>query len=164
MALVGITGTNVLVFHHLVQSLKLIWRWSTSKFDNLLVSSSDYRAMGCSGLNTLKPRQNRRHFTDGIFKCIFFNENVWILIQIFLKFVPKCPIKTIPALVQIMAWHQLGNKPSSEPMRHICVTQPQWVKKVRRYENFTPSNVPQVACLIAHDRYGYRKIGKQTKD
>ena len=28
-------------------------------------------------LNTLKPRQNGRHFPDDIFKCIFFNENVW---------------------------------------------------------------------------------------
>ena len=32
-----------------------------------------------------------------------------------------------------MAWHQLGDKPLSEPMMirlptHICVTQPQWVK------------------------------------
>ena len=27
-------------------------------------------------LNTLKPRQNGRHFPDDIFKCIFLNENV----------------------------------------------------------------------------------------
>ena len=26
-------------------------------------------------LNTLRPGENRRHFTDDIFKCIFFNEN-----------------------------------------------------------------------------------------
>ena len=29
-------------------------------------------------VNTLRPRQNRRHFADHIFKCIFVNENVWI--------------------------------------------------------------------------------------
>ena len=30
-------------------------------------------------LNTLRQRQNGRHFADAIFKCIFMNENVWIL-------------------------------------------------------------------------------------
>ena len=46
-----------------------------------------------------------------IFKCIFLNENVWILIKISLKYVPKGPINNIPALVQIMAWRRPGNKP-----------------------------------------------------
>ena len=35
--------------------------------------------------NTLRPRQNGRHFPDGIFKWIFLNENVWISINIPLK-------------------------------------------------------------------------------
>ena len=69
----------------------------------------------------------RRHF-----QIHFFYENVWILIKISLKFVPKVPIDNIPALVQIMAWHWPGNKPLSEPMMfrlptHICVTRPQLV-------------------------------------
>ena len=84
-------------------------------------------------INTLRPRQNGRHFPDDIFKCIFLNENVWIPIKISLKFVPKDPINNIPALVQIMAWRRPGDKPLSEPMMvstltHICVTRPQWVK------------------------------------
>ena len=83
-------------------------------------------------VNTLRPRQNGRHFTDDIFKCIFFSENVWIPINISLKFVPKGQIKNIPALVQIMAWRRPGDKPLSEPMMvslttHICVTRLQWV-------------------------------------
>ena len=83
-------------------------------------------------VNTLRPGQNGRHFTDDIFKCIFLNENVWIPIKISLKFVPKSPINNIPALVQIMAWRRPGDKPLSEPMMvrlptHICVTRPQWV-------------------------------------
>ena len=53
--------------------------------------------------DTLRPRQNGRHFADDIFKCNFLNENVWISIGISLKFVPKDPINNIPALVQIMA-------------------------------------------------------------
>ena len=83
--------------------------------------------------NTLRPRQNGRHFADNIFKCIFLNEDAQISLKISLKFVPKARINNIPALVQIMAWRRPGNKPLSEPMMvslptHICVTRPQWVK------------------------------------
>ena len=88
-------------------------------------------------INTLRPRQNGRHFTDDIFKCIFLNENVWIPIKISMKFVPRGPINNIPALVQIMAWCRPGDKPLSEPMiislpTHICVTRPQWVNVPQR--------------------------------
>ena len=91
-----------------------------------------YVLLSLDEFKTLKPRQNGRHFPDNIFQCIFLNENVWILIKISLKFVPKLRIKNIPALVQIMDWRRPGDKPLSEPMRvrlptHICVTQPQWV-------------------------------------
>ena len=87
-------------------------------------------------LNTLRPRQNGRHFADDIFKCIFLNENVSVAIKISLKFVPKGPINNILALVQIMAWRRPGDKPLSEPMMvslptHICVTRPQWVNTFR---------------------------------
>ena len=56
-------------------------------------------------INTLRPRQERRHFRKG-------------------------PIDNNPALVQIMAWRRSGDKPLSEPMMvslltHICVTRPQ---------------------------------------
>ena len=82
--------------------------------------------------NTLRPRQNGRHFPDDIFKWIFLNENIWISIDISLKFVSKDPINNIPTLVQVMAWRRPGDKPLSEPMMvrlpmHICVTRPQWV-------------------------------------
>ena len=92
-------------------------------------------------VNTLRPRQNGRHFPDDILKWIFLNENVWILIKISLKFVPRGPINSIPALVQIMDWCQPGNKPLSEPMMvtlqmHICVTRPQWIKCVLCWRNF----------------------------
>ena len=67
-------------------------------------------------INTLWPGQNGRNFPDVIFKCIFLNENVWIAIDISLKFVPKVLIDNKPALVQKMAWRQIGDKPLSEPM------------------------------------------------
>ena len=83
-------------------------------------------------INTLRPRQNCRHFSADIFKSIFLNENEWISIKILLKFVSRSPINNIPALFQIMAWRRPGDKPLSEPMMvrlptHICVTRPQWV-------------------------------------
>ena len=83
-------------------------------------------------VNTLRPRQNGRHFPDNIFKWIFFNENLLISIKISLTFVPKGSIKNISALVQIMALHQSGDKPLSKTMMvillmHICITRPQWV-------------------------------------
>ena len=40
----------------------------------------------------------------------------WFQLKIIIKFVPKGLINNIPVLVQMMAWHQLGNKSSSEPM------------------------------------------------
>ena len=80
----------------------------------------------CGLDNTLRPRQNGPHFPDDIFKWIFLNENVWIPIEISLKFLPKGPINNIPALVQIMAWRRPDDKPLSETMMvssptHICV-------------------------------------------
>ena len=55
-------------------------------------------------------------FADDNFKCIFFNGNDRILIGISLKFVPRSPVGNKPALVQVMAWCQTGDKPLPEPM------------------------------------------------
>ena len=85
-----------------------------------------------NSISSLRPRQNGRHFPDDIFKWIFLNENVWISINISLKFVPMGPINNITTSVQVMAWRRPGDKPLSEPMMvslptHICATRPQWV-------------------------------------
>ena len=53
---------------------------------------------------------------DDIFKCIFWNENDTIPIQISLKFVPRNPIDNKPVLLQAMAWRRTGDKPLPEPM------------------------------------------------
>ena len=87
---------------------------------------------GQSLINSLRPRQNGRHFADDNLKYIFLNENVWILIKISLKFVHKGPIDYIPVLVQKMAWRRSGDKSLSELMlvilpTHICVSRLQWV-------------------------------------
>ena len=114
--------------------------------------------------NTLRLRQYGRHFSDDSFKCIFLNENVWISIKISLKFVPKGLINNIPALVQIMAWRHLGNKPLSEPMMvslltHIWVTCPQWVNSLwpsdAILQHSPGSRLPQImaSCLAAPSHY-----------
>ena len=101
-----------------------------------------HQATTWMNINSLRPRLNRRPFADGIFKCIFLNENEWIWPRISLKFVPKVQINNIAALVQIMAWRRLGDKPLSEPMMvslltHICVTRPhQWGRLVFSGEPF----------------------------
>ena len=87
-------------------------------------------------VNTWRPRQDGRHFPEDIFICIFLNENVSILIKISLNFISNGPINNIPALVQIMAWCQAGDKSLSEPimvnlLMHICDTRPQWISTLK---------------------------------
>ena len=67
-------------------------------------------------INTSLPGQFGGKVADDIFTCIFFNENVWISIEISLKFVPKGPIDNKSALVQVMTWRPTGDKPLPEPM------------------------------------------------
>ena len=119
------------------------------------------------GINTLRPRQNRRHFADAIFKCIFLNENVWLPIKISLKFVPQGPINNIPALVQMMAWRRPGDKPLSGPMMvrlptHICVTRPQWVNFTsEQFHNECPS---YYSIFNEFENYTFEIIAKHFQD
>ena len=53
---------------------------------------------------------------DKNFKCILLIEKDRIPIRISLKFVPMTLIDNKPALVQVMAWRRIGDKPLSEPM------------------------------------------------
>ena len=57
------------------------------------------------------PGQNGRYFANGILRSICVKEKFYILIKISLKFVPKGPVYNNPALAQIMAWHQISDKP-----------------------------------------------------
>ena len=108
------------------------------------------------GLNTMRPRQDGRHFPDYIFKSIFLNENVWIFIKISLAFIPKGPIKNIPALVYVMPWCRPGDKPLSEPMMinlltHICVTRPQWVNTLRQRQNGCHFAGGSLRCIFLNE-------------
>ena len=88
--------------------------------------------------NTLRPRQNWHHFADDMFKCIVLNENVWMPIEISLKFVAKGIINNNPILFKIMAWRRPGEKPLSEPMMiswltHISIV---YALVYHEYKNF----------------------------
>ena len=82
-----------------------------------------------TSVNKLRPRQKGAilHTTvSSVFPSMKINE---LRLKFHWNFLTK-----IPALVQIMACRRLGNKPSSELMlvrlpRHLCLTQPQWVKQ-----------------------------------
>ena len=103
------------------------------------------------------PRQNSNHFPDDIFKCIFFNENIWISIRISLKLVPNSPVNNIPSWTIIhcfwvRSWNNgvrsmsfyilMGSENGlvlarrqaivwtndSYQLTPICVTRPHWVE------------------------------------
>ena len=110
--------------------------WKCNKMQNQSYWKCLAVIVGVRSVNTLRPRQDGRHFSGDIFKSIFLNENIQISIKISLNCVPKGSINNIPALVQIMDWRRSGDKPLSEPMMvslvtHICVTRPQWVNIYR---------------------------------
>ena len=51
----------------------VVSRWSITSNDITVGSYNKSR------INTLMPRQDGHRFADDIFKCIFLNENIWIL-------------------------------------------------------------------------------------
>ena len=74
---------------------------------------------------TFSTRHFQMHFL--VWKCMNLD---------FTKIVPMVRINNVPALVQIMAWRRIGDKPLSEPMMVniltlICVTRPHWVNHVQ---------------------------------
>ena len=89
----------------------------------LLHISTDLTHWGRDKMAAVSRRHFQMHFLE--WKCINFDWN----------FTEGVPINNIPALVQIMAWRRLGDKPLSEPMMdslltHICVTRPQSVNRM----------------------------------
>ena len=74
-------------------------------------------SLQCWHFNTLRPRQNGRHFADNTFKRIFLNQIVEILIKISLKFVHKGPINNISSIGTDQATTN-GGKITYAYMRH----------------------------------------------
>ena len=94
------------------------WRY-ISENDAKIIHDEAIHHICCTALgvqSTLRLRQNGRCFADNIFKCILFNEYVWIAIKISRKFDPEGPINNIPSLIQKVARRQSGNKSLSDPL------------------------------------------------
>ena len=66
---------------------------------------------------TLRPEQNGRHSADGIFKWICLNENLLISNHISWKYFPIGLVENKSALVQVMSWCLITDKPIAE---QIC--------------------------------------------
>ena len=108
--------------------------------------------------NTLRPRQNGRHFADDTFKCIFLNKNIWILLKISPKSVPKFRINNIPALVQIMLGadqatshylEQWSTVPSTMARQQCCWDARQISEGLRlRYFYGLSNNSPKLPGII----------------
>ena len=90
----------------------------SSRYDTFQWYEISFKAVssGDFSYNSSPLGQNGHHFAYDIFRCIFVTEKFCILTQISLWFVPNGPIDNNPALVQIMAWWRIGDKPLSEPM------------------------------------------------
>ena len=71
-------------------------------------------ALGVLGYQHIEAETQWPHFLKRHFQVHFFK--LWILIEISLEIVPNVQANNIPALFQIMAWCQPGDKPLSEPM------------------------------------------------
>ena len=107
---------------------KIIWKTQQSSIFVMVVLHH---------ASTHSPGQNGRYFADDILKCYFLKERFRILIWILLKFVPKDPIDNKWALVQVMAWRRIDDKPLPEPMlissprTHLCGTRGRWVNVLK---------------------------------
>ena len=96
----------------------LTWKVAGSSADTVIPSigycherSQTWMVLKHIEAETKWPLFRRWHF-----QVHFLEWNVSIPIKISLKFVPKGSINNIPALVQIMAWRRIGDKPLFEPM------------------------------------------------
>ena len=95
--------------------------------------------------NTLVPEHSGWDLADDICKCSFLNRNQYVL-WYKLKFIPGRPIDSMSPLIQVMAWHSVGNKPLTEPMFPIPMTQygvtrPWWVTIGIYIKNYTGHNM-----------------------
>ena len=103
--------------------------------------------------NTLRPRKNCRRSANGISKCIFLNESVWMSLKVSLKFVRKFWIHNVlDILIQIMTWRRPGDTHylnrwglvSDAYMRHNQLTASKWFVQDR-----TVIDILRFQCIIS---------------
>ena len=79
-------------------------------------SHSQYILYAHIALTHLRLDKMAAILADDNFKCNFLNKNDGIPNQISLKLVFRSPIDNKPVLIQVMAWHRIGDKPLPESM------------------------------------------------
>ena len=98
---------------------------SNARFENLWKQSLettyiDWKQLTLAGKKShfysSPPGQNGCYFGTQQFQMHLFKKNDRIPIRISLNFVPRSPTDNKPALVQVMAWCQRGDKPLPEPI------------------------------------------------
>ena len=99
-------GCYALVCQQHVNYMMVSWHGNIFRFTGPSLLES---ICSCS-CNSSAPRQKGRQFRSDVFKCIFVNENVWIVLKMsLLTFASEVRIDNITALVHIMAWRRLGD-------------------------------------------------------
>ena len=108
-----------------------------------------------SYLNSSPPGQNGRHFTDDNLKCIIVNEKFCILIEISLKFVPKCPIDNKTVMVQVRAEQATScylNQCWRSSPTHICGTRGRWVNSHYNTRSTQKKPGSTAKCMVRHKK------------
>ena len=89
-----------------------------------------------TSVNRLRSRQNGRHFAGAFFEYNFLYANFCLSFQVSLNFVTK---GNTPALISVMEWCQICEKPLSgakwpSSLTHVCITRPQCDKCYNVYQ------------------------------
>ena len=106
--------------HIMIENHCIVLNACIESFQHVLIVYLQYMTvwlwsyMQCFDLIHLPLDKMATILADNNFKFIFFNGNDNIKIS--LKFVPRSPMGNKPALVQVMTWPRIGDKPLPEPM------------------------------------------------
>ena len=83
-------GHNELIVWLLEDVIEILTHWSWGMVTHVHCVVFKPQSQGVfSSANSWRPRQNCHHFADSIFKCIFWNKNMWASFKISLQFVPQ---------------------------------------------------------------------------
>ena len=105
-----------------------------------------------SMINTLRPRQNGRHFAYDLFKCIYLNENVWISLKISLKFVSRGPVNNclVPTWRQVIIWTN-----DRLPTHVYSLLSLNELRPYNQTENASIGSIRYInMCILSNLRYG----------
>ena len=139
-------ATNLKIWWNNEETFLTNWDWQISPLNEEIFQL----------LNTLRPRQNGCHFADDIFKWIFLNENVWILIKISLKFVPQGPINTLRP-------RQNGRRFADDTFKCIFLNENVWIPikiSLKFVLKGRINNIPALVQIMAWRRPGDKTLSE----